>query len=402
MHSIVILGGNFSGISTAHYLLRHVTPSLKSTDSESPAFKVTLVSPSNHTFFKIGAPRVLASIEISADKPFASIQNAFSNYHPSEFEFIQGEAVALQEATKTVSVNTTTASQLVLVQYDFLVIATGMTSPSPLWSLHGDYKLTLHALEDMRKRLAGAETILIAGGGPTGIETAGEIAYFYKSRDITLLSGGPRLLPGLKHAGIGQAAERKLTSLNVTTVHNLKVISSTKLEDGRALVKLSNDSTRTLDIYIDATGGTPNTSFLPADWLDDRKRVATDGTTLRATKAPSGIYSIGDASSYSKGSVLDASLPVPALCYSIWSDIQAAVGRGDLKISLSGATVLKEKQYKQIESDMLAVPVGPKDGTGVMFGVKVPGLLVWLMKSRTFFLEKAPGLATGANFLKPS
>jgi NADPH-dependent 2,4-dienoyl-CoA reductase/sulfur reductase-like enzyme len=377
MHNIVILGGNFSGVSTAHYLLRHVLPSLNSTASESPAFKVTLVSPSDRTFFKIGAPRVLASTKISVDKPFASIPDAFSHYEASEFSFNQGEAVAVDEAATTVSIRSTATSHLDLLQYDSLVIATGMTSPSPLWSLHGDYKLTLGAFEDMHKRLPKAETILIAGGGPTGIETAGEIAYFHKPKNITLLSGGTRLLPRLKNTAVGKAAEGQLTSLKVKTVHNLKVTSSTKLEDGRFLVKLSDNSTKTVDIYLDATSGTPNTNFLPASWLDD-------------------------AASYSKASVLDATLPVPAVCYSIWSDIQAvAIGVGDLKKSPVRSAILKEKKYKQFESDMQFVPVGPKGGAGVMFGVKVASIVVWLLKSRTFFMEKAPGLATGADFLKP-
>jgi NADH dehydrogenase FAD-containing subunit len=402
MHNIVILGGNFSGVSTAHYLLRHVLPSLNSTASESPAFKVTLVSPSDRTFFKIGAPRVLASTKISVDKPFASIPDAFSHYEASEFSFNQGEAVAVDEAAKTVSIRSTATSHLDLLQYDSLVIATGMTSPSPLWSLHGDYKLTLGAFEDMHKRLPKAETILIAGGGPTGIETAGEIAYFHNPKNITLLSGGTCLLPRLKNTAVGKAAEGQLTSLKVKTVHNLKVTSSTKLEDGRFLVKLSDNSTKTVDIYLDATSGTPNTNFLPASWLDDSKRVVTDTNTLRATRAPVGIYSIGDAASYSKASVLDATLPVPAVCYSIWSDIQAvAIGVGDLKKSPVRSAILKEKKYKQFESDMQFVPVGPKGGAGVMFGVKVASIVVWLLKSRTFFMEKAPGLATGADFLKP-
>lgn len=126
MHNIVILGGNFAGVSTAHYLLRHVFPLLK---GEKTEYKVTLVSPSDHTFFKIGAPRALVSSEkVSADKPFASIPNAFSNYKSSEFSFVQGEAVGVDEATRTVSVRTSGLAKEISVLYDSLVIATGTTS----------------------------------------------------------------------------------------------------------------------------------------------------------------------------------------------------------------------------------------------------------------------------------
>lgn len=125
MHNIVILGGNFAGVSTAHYLLRHVFPLLKN----KTEYKVTLVSPSDHTFFKIGAPRALVSSEkVPADKPFASIRNAFSDYKASEFSFIQGEAVGVDEAIRTVSVRTSGLAKEISVLYDSLVIATGTTS----------------------------------------------------------------------------------------------------------------------------------------------------------------------------------------------------------------------------------------------------------------------------------
>jgi NADH dehydrogenase FAD-containing subunit len=390
MHNITILGGNISGVSTAHYLLRHIIPSLNSTAGGSPGFKVTLISPSDRTYYKICAPRVLASVEISVETPFASIPDAFSHYKASEFRFYQGEAVAVDEAAKTVSVKITGTSQIDKLQYDSLVVATGMTSPSPLWTLHGDYKPTIEALENMHKRLPKAETILIAGGGPTGVETAGEIAYFFRPKDITLASGSSRLLPRLKNTGVSKAAEERLASLKVKTVHNVKVTSSVEVQDGRVLVTLSDGSTKTVDIYLDATSGKPNTGFLPASWLDDSKRLVTDTKTLRATKAPAGIYGIGDAASYSNRGLMDATFPVPALCYSIWSDLHA-----------TGSAALKEKRYKQIESDMQLVPIGPKGGAGVLFGVKLASFVVWMLKSRTFFLEKAPGLATGADFMKP-
>lgn len=150
-----------------------------------------------------------------------------------------------------------------------------------------------------------------------------------------------------------------------------------------------------MDIYIDATGGVPNTNFLPSTWLDNGKRIATDASTLRTTKAPPGIYAIGDVASYSKGGVPDASWAVPALGYSIWYDLHAAAAGSGRKGEL------KEKKYKQIQADMQFVPVGPKGGVGIIFGWMMPSWLVWLAKSRTFMLDKAPGLASGADFLKP-
>jgi NADH dehydrogenase FAD-containing subunit len=392
MHNIVVLGGNFAGVSTAHYLLLHVLPLLNSTIGDKSGYKVTLIAPNDHTFFKVGAPRALSSPDIPLEKTFASIPSAFSHYKTSEFTFIQGEAVQLDDATKTISVNSGDIKNTP-VHYDSLVIATGTTSVSPLWTLHGDYRKTRDAFADLHSRLPQAKTVLIAGGGAAGVETAGEIAYFYKQASVTLLSGGTRLLPRYKHTGLAKAAESQLSSLSVRTIHNLQVSSSTALPDGKISLKLSDRSAKVVDIYIDATGSTPNSSFLPSSWLDDHKRVATDGTTLRATNAPAGIYSIGDVASFSKGNIPDAMWSVSALGYSIWTDLRKS-GEGKEGTADRGA-VLKEKKYKQIQADMGAIPIGPKGGVGVIYGWRVPSWFVWLMKSRTFMMDNSPNLATG-------
>ncbi|TVY91639.1 Oxidoreductase [Lachnellula willkommii] len=365
MHNIVILGGNFAGVGAAHYILRHVLSSFNT--GEKSQYKVTLISPSDHTFFKIGAPRALVSNElIPLDKPFASIPDAFSGYKTSEFTFIHGKAVGVDEESKTVSVDS--ASTKTSVQYDLLVIATGTTS-SPLWTLNGNYTLTRAAFEDLHRRVPRAEKILIAGGGAAGVETAGEIAHLHKGKNITILSGSLHLLPRLKNVKAGIAAERQLESQGVKTIHNIKVTSSTTLPDGKTSLLLSDGNTEIVDVFIDATGGTPNTSFLPDHWLDENKRVATETSTLRATKAPAGIYSIGDVASYSKGSAMDSSWPIPALGYSIWSDLIKSANDDGLHV---GKLILKEKKYKQIEADMQIVPIGPMGGVGVVFGWTVP------------------------------
>ena len=91
-----------------------------------------------------------------------------------------------------------------------------------------------------------------------------------------------------------------------------------------------------------------------------------------------------------------------ALGYSIWHDIQTDIisgaNKGEKISSGSPANLsaLKEKKYKQVQSDMMMVPIGPKGGVGVIFGWRVPSWLVWLIKSRTFFIEKAPQLADGS------
>jgi NADH dehydrogenase FAD-containing subunit len=387
VHNIVILGGNFSGASTAHYLLRHVLPLLNSSESKA-SYKVTLVSPSDHTFFKVGAPRALiAGSKTDLLKPFASLPEAFSSYPTSAFTFILGSAIGLDEKTQTITVRTEKEETL---HYDSLVIATGTTSNSALWTLHTEgFAATTSAFEDLNSRLDAAKTILVAGGGPAGVETTGEIAYKYKSqgKTIEILSGTTHLLPRLKHAGVSSGAESQLAALDVKTTHNLRVTSTSELPGGKTEVTLSDGSKKTVDLYIDATGGTPNSSFLPVSWLDSRQKVISESTTLRTPQ--SHIYALGDVASFSLGNVPDSTWAIPALGYSVYFDLTEGQGKG-----------LKEKKYKQITASMGVMPIGPKGGVGCIFGWRVPSWFCWLLKSRTFMMENAPGVATGATVMK--
>ncbi|PNP58192.1 hypothetical protein THARTR1_01889 [Trichoderma harzianum] len=356
-HNIVVLGSNFAGLAISHYILRHIIPSVASnTDKKC---KLTIISPSTHYFFKVGAPRAISQPELvdKVSTPFAGV--------------------------------TDTDENRIQIPYDSLIIATGTTSASPLWTLHGPHTVTNNAICDTNAAISKANTILIAGGGPTGVETAGEIAYHWHGKDITLFSASTRLLSNLSHKGVGTSAESHLRRLKVETVHMTKVASTSKTAKGTTLVELNNGTTREVDLYIDATGGTPNTSFLPAEWLDTRGSVITDPETLRVTSTPADVYAIGDVASYSKRNVLDVHRAVAPLGYSLWADMTK---KAKVKAPLT------KKLYKQDPGDFQFVPIGPKGGVGTAFGWSVPSFMIWLAKSRTFFIDKVPANVAGASY----
>lgn len=327
----------------------------------------------------------MGSNKTELNAPFTSLSDAFSTYSPSTFTFILGLAIGLDSSTQTLTIKTEKEESL---HYDSLIIATGTTSNSPLWTLHDSFTQTTSAFEDLNSKLDAAKSILVAGGGPAGVETTGEVAYKFRGtgKSITLLSGADAVLSYLQHPGVSRIAEQQLSKLGVTTVHKLRVVSSSVV-GGKTEVVLSDGSKKVVDLYIDATGGTPNSGFLPASWLDERKKVLADSSTLRV-KAGKNVYSIGDVASFSKGNVMDSTWCVPALGYSVYEDLSG------------GGKMLKEKRYKPMGKPMGVVPIGPKGGVGVMFGWRVPSWFVWLIKARTFFMEKAAGLATGAEVVK--
>lgn len=178
VHDIVVVGANIAGIGTAHYLLKHTIPALEA-QNHSTTYKLTLISPSTHFFWKIAAPRVLASPDlIPISKTFVPIADGFKTYSPEKFALVLGTATALDEDRKTLTIAPLPPSTTTSVSYSTIIIATGTTSTSALWTLHGSHEESVTAFQKMHKALPAAATILIAGGGPAGVETAGDFHPF--------------------------------------------------------------------------------------------------------------------------------------------------------------------------------------------------------------------------------
>ena len=401
-HEFVILGANFAGISTAHYLLRHTIPFLSQLNP-STAYHVTLLSPSTHLFWKIGAPRTLVSPDlIPFAKVFLPIADAFKDYPSDKYTFVKGSAVGLDAQQKIVTVADHDKS--ISISYSTLVLATGTSSTTALWTLNGSHDNSINAFKDMHKSLPNAKSILIAGGGPAGVETAGEVAALYPGAKTTILSGDARLLRRLK-PGTSHDAESYFKRLGVEVVHDVRV---TSVKEGKPTeLTLSNGTTRTVDVYIDSTGGKPNTSFLPSSWLNERGYVITDETTMRlTTPGTENVYAVGDVASYSHGGIFDVNDAIAPLCSSILVDLASTgVGKmtgstGLLSHILPAKQVEPKQRYFKPTIGTQIVPIGPKGGVGQLFGVRIPSLMVWGIKSRTFFVEKADGYLRGSDYLK--
>ncbi|KAI9838971.1 MAG: hypothetical protein M1819_004179 [Sarea resinae] len=416
--NIVVIGGAFSGIAIAHNLLRHVLPELDvhATSTSGNSYRVTLISPSTHFYWKIGAPRALISADaLPREKTFMPIADGFKEYPSALYEFIHGTVTKLDPDTHQLTIKPEdgpTANAYTL-PYHAVILATGRQSHSPLFSLHGPHTRTVAALEEMHSRLPTAQSIVVAGGGAAGVETAGELgSAFGKKKDILLLSGSSRLLPSLR-ADIGARAEKYLRDLGVEVVHGVRVTSVSS----QTTLHLDDSTTRSTDVYIDATGGDPNTSFLPPAWLEPNGTITTSPTTLRVTPAFPGTlaYALGDVTSFSKGSILDVWEPVPALTASLEHDLYAAedaldrlpdqhVGQDgtDKKdaahASASARVAPAEILYAQAKSDTMIVPVGRSKGVGVAFGWWLPSLLIWWVKGRTFMAEKMAETVMGDKF----
>ena len=386
--NIVVLGCGLAGIGVAHYLLRHTIPAVKNTSSQPTAYKVILVSPSTQLYWQIASPRALVNEKLMPiDKTFTPIQDGFNSYHKSSFEFIHGVAVGMDHVGRQIEIQLGGSKERMAVGYHALVIATGASSANPIWSVTEGHEVTRAALQEMQRSLPTAKTVIIAGGGPAGVESAGEIGGEYgTSKKITLLCGSNRLLGKLRPA-IGQLAQNQLEKLGVKVRYNLRVESTSHESDGQTLLKLSDGTTMATDVYVDATGLHPNATFVPAALLDSGGRVKTDPQTLRVQGAGPRVYAIGSVASYSDGGTMDVRNAMSPLM-------------GNIEYDLSDGRSGKEKQYSRMEKEMMVVPIGRKGGVGALFGWKLPSTAVWFIKGRSYFIDMLPGARDGSQYVK--
>lgn len=388
--NIVILGASFAGLSAAHYLAKHTLPQLKR--SKDVKYALHLVDPSTHLWWHIAAPREIVSVkDMPHSKCFVPAMDGFKQYPDLKDSIIfhQGSAAGLDTNSRTVAIKTHEGGEETL-HYYALVIATGIRSPTPLTTLQGDHTISMGALDEMNEKLKTAKDIVIAGGGPVGVETAGEIGVALNgSAKITLIAGSDKLLPVLRKS-LAAKAQKQLEKVGVTVLYNTKTTGSEQTPDGKTEIKLDNGKTMTADVFIPAYGVTPNTEFLPENLKGKGGYVETNGQTLRVDAAGPFVYAAGDVSGVDKGGVLNLHSSIPVFGANITHDLLE-----DAKVGS-----FAERKYARNDGETQLVPIGPKTGVGAFNGWSMPGFAISFAKGKQYFTNTMPDITEGKKWVK--
>lgn len=164
-------------------------------------------------------------------------------------------------------------------------------------------------------------------------------------------------------------------------------MKSAAKKGAKTVLELSDNTTNEFDVYIDATGPRPNTTFLPKGWLDGREHVKTESKeTLRGPV--DGVYAIGDCAGYALGNIFDILDAVRPLCGTIYSDL---AGPG---------SNFKAPLFKQNLKETQLVPIGPNGGVGAAYGWKLPSFAIRMIKGKDFMIGKAPDNVYGKEYVK--
>ena len=279
-----------------------------------------------------------------------------------------------------------------ILPYSQLVIATGSHIRSNLpFKPIGTHEETLTALHSVQKQIDVAKSIIVAGGGPTGVETAGELAAAYGGeKAITLIVSDEHVLQ-TSHVlpSTSQVVEKDLQKLGVKLIRNTQV-KETQLDNPETkkdisvaqttILTLSDGSTLSTDLYLPLFGVEVNTGFVPPSLLDSTGNLALDKTMrVMGTK---NIWGIGDV-----GNLEAKQLTVTDAQIIYLSSVLHSIFTGE------GGQLVKE--YKPSNNKMIFITMGKKYATGQIGRWRLWGWIVAYVKGRMLFVDTAKGYVGG-------
>lgn len=356
---VVIIGGSYA----AHAAFKTVF-SLANVDID----QVTIIAQNSKSYFNVAGPRLLSEPQL-AEKTLFSISDFVSKNGKGKGKFVHGKAVGVDFDKKIVTV--ANADGDVKVAYDILIIATGTTYGYAGFKVNELHENAILTLQDTHARLKTAKSVAVVGGGASGVESAGEIAYQFKNTHVTLYTGseGPlSLFPTL-----AKTADQHLRKLGVEIVNGVKIA---KLEQGKSSDRLETElgDSKTYDVVLDAFSYSPNTDAFPDSILDGVKYIRTDPHFN--VQGVSDVLALGDVVSGTCKTIVDLQRG------------QLPVFKETLARKLGHDNELKT--YLPV-TNILIVPISRNGGVGLFFGWSVPSFLVWLLKCRTYMVERAAG-----------
>ena len=297
--SVVIAGGGFAGVNLARRLLK------------DKRFSVTLIDQNNYNYF----PPLLYQVStgfLDASGISYPFRKLFRN---ERLTFRMAEVTGLDPEKKELILNNG------LVSYDHLVFAIGVRSnffgiPSiernaiPMKTIDDALRMRNLLYQTMEEASVATDeqerasllNIVVAGGGPTGVEVAGMLAEIRKNifkkeypglqgagLRIYIVDGGQHLLGPMSDKSHDDA-HRVLSGLGVEIILGTHVQT---FEDGK--IALSNGTEIPARILIWAAGVTaPVIDGIPPSSTGIGKRLVTD--SFNQVTGMNNVYAIGDVS----------------------------------------------------------------------------------------------------------
>jgi NADH dehydrogenase FAD-containing subunit len=205
----------------------------------------------------------------------------------------------IQDWARRVSPRRVDLSPYESVVPDYLVLATGTAYPFPAKFLEDETAVAAARLQRLREDLTRCERVLLVGGGPVGLELAGELTSAFPGLGITVVDQADDVLttgdflPELRAAVRTQLAER---GVEFVTGAPLAFLPPTDVGTyGQFTVETADRRPVRAQMWFRCFGSRPQTGYLDEDLAasrrpDGRLRV-TDTLTVVGQDT---VFAIGD------------------------------------------------------------------------------------------------------------
>lgn len=388
---IVIVGGGFAGTAAAQRLERRLRPD---------EADIVLLSRENYTLFTPMLPEVTSG-ELEVRHIVTPIRAQLSRT-----AFVLAEAFEIDVERRRVAYRHMLTGITVELVYDQLVLAVGSSTSTfglpgvaeNVWALktlddadalrnHLVWLLELaDTIADDRRR-GELLTVVVVGGGFTGVEAAGEIfelfrsvlRYYHRLRlgdvRMILVEGGATLLPGLPPK-MGEYSRRVLERRGIEVLTGDVVKSA----DERGLTLGSG---RRIDsaTVIWSAGVAPSQSVAKTALPKTRRGAVVTGPDMRVAEFPN-VWALGDCASIPDGK--GGTFPMTA---------QHAIREGP-HLADNLVRVLRGEATRPFRYDSLGMmaALGGRKAVAQLPGDRViTGFIAWFLW-RTYYLLRLPGL----------
>ncbi|MGC1380537.1 MAG: NAD(P)/FAD-dependent oxidoreductase [Candidatus Baltobacteraceae bacterium] len=391
MPVIVIVGGGFAGVAVARRLERRLRPG---------EAEIVLLSRENYSLFTPMLPEVTSG-EIEVRHIVTPIRQQLQRT-----DFVLADVYEIDVANRTVTYRHVLTGLSVVQPYDQLVLALGSSTSDfglpgvaehtwPLKTLEDADALRNHLVwlleladtirdEARRKRLL---TVVVVGGGFTGVEAAGEIVEmlrgvlrFYRRLRadevrMILVEAGPALLAGLP-AKMGEYARRVLERRGVEVLTGEGVTAADEhgltMQSGRRIES---------ETIVWSAGVKPSPAIAKIALPTTRRGAVETGADMRVPSVE-GVWALGDCASIPDGQ---------GAVYALTA--QHAIREGPCLADNIVAVLrgLPTKPFRYRSLGMMAA-LGGRKGVAELPGHHViTGFLAWFFW-RTYYLLRLPGL----------
>lgn len=406
IHNVVIIGGSFAGIGIAHTLLKNIIPNLPV--DRQLCIKVTLIAPSPEYLFTLAGLRALVKPElIDGNQLYHNFLPHFDKYRVADrpnsgLHFVQGYVTKLDETNQSLAVCLTDSGETNFVNYDSVIIATGASTVTP------EFKLKCQSAEEAKKahkelaaKVAAANHIAIGGAGPVGVELSSDISETFPKKKITLYAGSRGVMSKVQPRFAKDAEDRLKNEFKIDIKSGVRVKSVKPIKnangENKVLLTLTDGTTNAdADLYIPASGETPNTEFLPKAYLTESGYLDLTPQlhVKNTTPANARVYGLGDVAAFSGGVIHDSYFQSMILKKILEKEL--------LLDELPDKPIITDKSGKSIAyvpqdplTKNFVVTLGSRGGIAMVKGWRFPSWLVGWLRARDMGLGKSIPMAEG-------